>query len=172
MILDQAVITYQGRWNVTVWNGAQEIFSAVAALLLQRGIAVRKYDIAGGFVAMLPGTGGTFDVTADMQIENGMGYGSENDVNSIIRHAVLEVSGNYPTSDSIPCVRNPGETKCTATGQPDTSTPKGNVDCNNPSGISEYISCATAKLGSALMFIGVGLIAAFVLITMHDRKGA
>jgi hypothetical protein len=53
-----------------------------------------------------------------MQVENGLGFDQPDDVISVIRHAVFEVTGSFPSADSLPFLQVPGSGSPQSTGQP------------------------------------------------------
>jgi hypothetical protein len=181
MIADQAIITYQGTWTLgSPWSGPQGVAStinAIIAILTAAGLVSRTTPATTGStltdLAQTADVGDkTFSVTLSLQVENGMGFSSSDDAVSIIRNAVYQTVGSFPLSDSVPYVQNPGDTSSQATGQPGAA-PKQPVNCATVSFFSDpagWLSCAESKVTSGIMFVGIGLIAAIILITAHDHK--
>src|SRR6267142_5950663 len=117
MIPDGTNLTYTGTWSTTAFKTSDTVIKAVNAGIARSGLIVRSYTADAGWLTKL-GVSGPFTITLHLQIENGMGFDSEDDVISIIRHWVYDTIGDYPTADSIPYKRLPGNTKDTPTGQP------------------------------------------------------
>jgi hypothetical protein len=124
VIPDGSIITYQGVWpggvlaNITGGNATDRVV-AVGNALNDVGLAVRHSDYQPDFLGGIPDTG--LPISLSLQVENGLGFGQADDIITVIRHAVLQVFGDYPISDTIPLVQVPGGTQ-TPTGQP-VSTP-------------------------------------------------
>lgn len=120
MIADQALVTYQGTWEPTQTIGANDIVSAVNTALSKDGLAVRDFSSTAGFsqntwpftLNLAP-----FQVTLKLQVQNGLGFASPDDITSIIRHEVFVVTGKFPDADTVPMVQNPGQIFGTSTGQ-------------------------------------------------------
>ena len=124
MIPSGSIVTYTGHWphnELFGFSSADKTVSDVAAELIQKfQLYVKSQAISGGLLSSVTGTG--FDVTLQLQVNNGLGYSSPDDIISSIRSAVNDVLGDYPTSDSIPYVQVPGGSQ-QGTGQPGSSTP-------------------------------------------------
>ena len=114
-----SIVTYNGHWPHTELLGfgsADKVISDVSnALIAQFQLYVLKSSNSGGFIASATGTG--FDVTLQLEVDNGLGYGSSDDIILAVRSAVESVLGDYPTSDSIPFIQVPGSSP-KPTGQP------------------------------------------------------
>jgi hypothetical protein len=115
-IADGSMITYNGTW-MSVFNPgtgiqgyAQAIVDAVVAAINQDGaLTVLQWprNLSSSFTGVVKGIIGAsepFNVTLVLQVTNGLGFASVNDVISIIRHYVYQVSGVFPTFDKISSV--------------------------------------------------------------------
>lgn len=126
MLPNGTVVTYQGTWTAGgLFQTVNDLASAVYSDLVSQGLVVRNSSIDQSLGAIIgaAGWGGTFKVTLQLQVENGLGFGSPDDIISIIRGAVYQESGSFPSADSLPYKQLPGE-NTTPTGEPDT-TPAG-----------------------------------------------
>jgi hypothetical protein len=121
MVPDQSLVTYTGKWAPTYTLGAQDVISAVTAALAKDGLNVKNVATDAGFldttVVGMTIQPTPFNVTLQIQIANGQGFGSPDDVISIIRHEVYVATGAMPVADSMPIVQPPGGS-ATGTGQP------------------------------------------------------
>lgn len=120
MVQNGAILTYVGTWYAGgVFQTVNDLVSAISQDILIQGLAVRSSSVNQSFGQLIgsAGWGGGFSVTMQVQVENGLGYASTDDVISIIRGAVYQESGAYPTGDSIPYDQEPGQAT-TTTGQP------------------------------------------------------
>lgn len=125
---DGTLVTYQGNWRTSTFKTADGIVNQVSADLNGAGLIVRSFNVNASWLANLSGVAKEdFDVTLHIQVENGLGFGSTDDIVSIIRHWVLDKTGAYPNTDSVPYIMPPGSTTQMATGQPSASS--GNAGC-------------------------------------------
>lgn len=168
MIADQALVTYQGTWTPTQALGSNDIVSSVNTALSKDGLAVRDFSSDAGFsqntfpftLNLTP-----FHVTLKLQVQNGLGFSSPDDIISIVRHEVFTVTGIFPVSDTVPTVQNPGGT-ATNTGQGSQNT-SGNPA--NP--ISFWDSIKKLFDNTQLVIIGAGLgLVLAVLLIANPRK--
>lgn len=129
MVPDQSVLTYQGTWQNTLTQTAQVVLQKVIAALTQDGFNVRNSSLSPlssvanfldlqntavlGLAEQI-----TFNVTLQLQVNNGQGFSDPNDIISIVRHEVYVATGAFPSADSIPTVQTPGAAAPVATGQP------------------------------------------------------
>lgn len=130
MIANGAVLTYVGQWTTTgVFQTVNDLISKVSADLAALSLPIRSSTINQSFGQVLGsgGWGGAFSITLQVQVENGLGFNSADDVISIIRGVVYQETGQFPASDSIPYDQEPGGIQ-TATGQP------GNIASGNEQG--------------------------------------
>jgi len=117
-------VTYRGQWTTTTSKDAPRLIDAVTAALQQDGLSVRSVQTDAGFLAKstivgFAEAGLTFNVTLQLQVSNGMGFGDPNDIISIVRHEVYAASGIFPVADSVPQVQMPrGDGGGDSTGQP------------------------------------------------------
>ncbi len=165
MVPDQSVVTYQGTWqnnfsgNSATQTSPQVILQAVMQALGQDGFAVRNSQISTSGVASYVGLEDTFQVTMQLQVNNGQGFADPNDIISVIRHEVYVASGYFPQADSIPTMQTPDPTQPgglaapVGTGQPTVA------GAPPPPGSSTSI---TAWLEQNAAWVGLGL-AALVL---------
>ncbi len=157
---DGSIVVYQGKWAPTGMMGAQDVVSAVAAALSQDGsLTVRNVSSDASWTQNTPPfpiSVAPFNVTLQLQVTNGMGFGSVNDIISIVRHYVYQVTGAFPTADSIPSLQPPasaGGGAPIATGQPQIP------GAPNPSGTTDF---GTWLENNALL-IGLGIGALVIL---------
>ena len=131
------VVTYVGKWRVGLTKGIifsrspDGVVSDVSQSLAAVGLPVRSVETNAGIVSTL---GGDFTVTLHLQVENGFGFGSPDDIIAVIRHAVYDSLGHYPDSDTIPYVQTPVPGQVGAgvpmpTGQPAPSTAQPGEGC-------------------------------------------
>jgi hypothetical protein len=112
------VLTYIGTWTANgVFQTVNDLVSSVTTDILAQGLAVRNSSVDQSLGALIgaAGWGGQFKITLQVQVENGLGFASPDDVISIIRGAVYQETGSFPTGDSIPYGGQQGNTP---TGQP------------------------------------------------------
>lgn len=126
-----AILTYTGTWTAGgIFQTVNDLVSSVTTDLLSQGVAVRNSNIdqSIGQIIGAAGWGGTFRVTLQLQVENGLGFNSPDDVISIVRGAVYQETGSYPTADSIPYDQEPGAATV-MTGQPAGATGAAQTGC-------------------------------------------
>jgi hypothetical protein len=112
-----SLVTYQGVWTSVFGTGVpgqlgdpQSIIDGVVHALNADGQLTVMQAPQGitGFFGTIFGGEGSFDVTLKLQVSNGQGFGSLNDIISIIRHYVYTVSGGiFPQNDRITQVQAP-----------------------------------------------------------------
>ena len=165
MIPDQASVTYIGTWQTDRWTSPNDTVSRVLAALQNDGLSPRDQVVDVPLAVYLPLTPISFNVHLTLQVENGMGFSKPDDIISIVRHEVLQITGAYPTSDSVPYVVAPGSTKQTPTGQP---APAPAPDATKT--IGDWLK----GLGTTAMWIlGVVLVIAIAgtaFLTMAEKK--
>jgi len=157
MVPDQSIVTYTGRWTPTYFMAANDIINAVSAALAKDGINVRNISTDAGWgdtsIVGMTIQPTPFNVTLQLQVANGQGYGDPNDIASIVNHEVYVASGSMPVASSIPSVQAPGGSP-TGTGQPfgpgAGTPPIGNTDL-------------TTWLESNALWIALGIGAAVLL---------
>lgn len=168
MIADQALVTYQGIWSPTQLVGAVDLISSVNTALTKDGLAVRDYSSDAGFTQNTwPFTLNLspFHVTLKMQVRNGLGFSSPDDITSIVRHEVFMITGSFPDADTIPEIQNPGGiAQSTGQGDQDTSGNHGNP-------VSFWDSIKKLFDNTQLVVIGAGLgLVLAVLLIVNPRK--
>jgi len=157
MIDDQSIATYNGTWHGTFSLSADQVIKRVLTKLTAMGLVTRSSSFDAGFSSTL---GGPFTVHLVLQVENGLGFASQDDIIADVRHAVYEVTGDYPTADSIPQVQYPGDRSPVDTGEPGPGQPSGPAGCiagtsSDTSG-SFSLSCWFSNLTSAgLSSVGI-----------------
>lgn len=169
VIRDQAIIKYQGKWSATPRIPAPAVINLVSAALSKDGITVKDSSNDAGFFQSnsIPFIGASeipFTVNLTLQVSNGMGFSSENDVISIVRHDVFASTGVFPTADSVPLIQNPNGI-ATSTGQP-------TVDQNQqPSGTSliDSITSLFSDTKFVVIGVGLGLLVAVLMITSPKK---
>lgn len=162
-----SIVTYTGHWPHTEFLGfgsADRVISDVSNELISRfQLYTKTSSNSGGFVAAATGTG--FDVTLQLEVDNGLGYGSSDDIISAVRSAVQSVLGDYPSSDSIPYIQVPGASSPKPTGEP-SQTPA-SAGCiagssNDTSGAFS-LSCWFKNL-TTTGFASVGVLAVLAIL--------
>ncbi len=115
MIPDGSVVSYTGTWSRggigEFFESADGLVNEVSTRLTSAGLPVRNRTIDASIFNQ------EFTVTLQLQVENGMGFSTPDDIISVIRHWVYIVTGRFPTADSLPYVQRPGGGK-EPTGQP------------------------------------------------------
>jgi hypothetical protein len=165
-----AIVTYVGTWPPGTYLGFVDYTSAVFADLTAAGLVILQ-NSGGPALALLTGT--SFSITLEIQVENGLGFASGDDLIAIIRNAVYQESGNFPISDSMPYIQAPGAAS-TATGQPGTSAPA-TPACGDPSltfasNPAAWFSCLTSKGLSTLGLVAIGIAVGAVLLFTAQKK--
>jgi hypothetical protein len=119
MIPDGSNVTYVGTWRTARFAQASTTINNVSADLGRNGLPVRSFTSDAGFFANLPiGLERVaFNVTLHLQVENGIGFSSPDDIVSIVRHWVQYETDVFPDADSLPYVQEPGQAEI-PTGQP------------------------------------------------------
>ena len=179
VIQNGAIVTYTAEWPYGTYAGFVDYAPTVYNDLNAAGLTVQ--GVQGGFSLLNSLLGSPFKITLTLQVSNGLGFGNENDLMSIISHYVQQESGNAPLSQSVPYVKNPSDTSTQATGQAatpgtvSTGTPGATHVCGDPSwgffdDPGQYISCLTSKGLSSLGLIAIGLMVgvAFILFSEHE----
>jgi len=104
-----AILTYKGTW--TTVQDPQSLVNAVVSQLNGDGqLTVLQAPTSasiGATIANAIGMNNPFSVTLVLQVTNGMGFSSVNDVISIVRHYVYAVAGVFPQTDAITQVQSP-----------------------------------------------------------------
>jgi hypothetical protein len=160
-IADGSLITYHGTWTSVFNTGqgisqpgyAQAIVDGVVAALNADGqLAVLSYprnlsSSFSGAISAIIGSNAPFDVSLGLQVKNGLGFGSVDDIISIIRHYVYTVSGQFPVNDQIVAVNAPGSgtPNWQATGTP----PPSPTDLTN--WLEQNIGWIALAVGAALI---------------------
>ena len=165
MIPNGANVTYTGTWHTTFTKTSANVIREVSAGLSKNSLPVRSYSSDATWSTDL-GTG-EFNVTLHLQVENGMGFSSPDDIISLIRHWVYQVTGDFPTADSLPYAQQTPGGDETPTGQPPPPADKGAKGCiagtsNDVSG-SFSLSCWFSNLTTKGL-TSVGFIAMLVLL--------
>lgn len=121
MISNGTIITYSGTWPHGLFSSADEVVRRVSANLVGDGLPFRTTPQVDASITTT--LGGDFGVSVQIEIQNGLGFDTIDDIISIIRHEVYAITGKFPTSDSIPKVGNQ------STGQPSDNTTKKQTGC-------------------------------------------
>lgn len=175
-VLNGAKVKYQGQWEAsdgsTFLGGlgarnANDLLHDVTAGLQKDGIVVSDSSNDATFLQQhsLPFFGaGTdpFHVTLSLTINNGVGFGSEQDVMSLVDHEVYVASGKLPVSSVIVTVTNPNNV-AVQTGTPQQSTPP-----NSPS-LWDSIKSLFSDSKILIVGIGVGLVVSVLMISAPRR---
>ncbi|SRR6266404_1767788 len=157
MIDDQSIVTYNGTWHGTFSLSADQVVKRALTKLTGMGLVTRNSSFDAGFTSTL---GGPFTVHLVLQVENGLGFSSQDDIIADIRHTVYDVTGDFPTADSIPQVQYPGDRSPVDTGEPGPGAPSGPVECiagsSNDTTGRFSLSCWAKNLTSAgLSSVGI-----------------
>lgn len=181
MVPNGAVLTYVGTWQAGgfgggFWQTTNQLISAVTQDLLAQGIAVRTSSTDQSIGNIISGMGGgQFNITMQVQVENGLGFNSSDDIVSIIRGAVYQETGQFPLSDSMPYDCSTGS--CLATGQP-VPTPTGQSsgciagtsnDLTGNFSISCWFSNLTTKGFSSIGMIAILVVVGLILLAKTER---
>lgn len=171
MIPNGALLTYTGTWYASLFTSTSDLVANVGARLTTAGLLVRTQNInqnpwavAGGIAGL---GGNTFTVTLQLSVENGLGFGSPDDVIAVIRHAVYEEAGQFPSADSVPYTQASHGAPPTTTGQPDPGKGTGGTpkclagDSHDTSGAFS-VSCWWGNLTSKGLST-VGLLALLIV---------
>lgn len=114
----KSLVTYQGEWPCCVKGTPPLDFAAIATRLVRAGLPIRNHSLDWSLFRA------NYDVSMQLQVENGLGYGDVNDIIAIVRHMVFAEENRFPLSDNIVLVQTPGGTP-QPTGQPGTGAPPG-----------------------------------------------
>jgi hypothetical protein len=153
MIPNHSVITYIGTWQTDRWTSPNDTLTNVTAALQADGLSMRDAQVNVPLAVYLPLTAIKFNVHLTLQVENGLGFATPDDIIAIVRHEVYQVTGAFPSADSVPTVVAPGQAP-QATGQP---TPTATPDALTS--LSEWLKNLTTK---GMWMIGVVLVLAIV----------
>lgn len=169
-IENQAIVQYEGKWSAVPKIGAVELMRLVSAALSKDGLAVKDSSNDADFFqsTALPFIGAAltpFKVTLKLQVVNGLGFGSEDDITSLVRHEVFTVTNSFPVADAITTVQNPNQI-ATSTGQPDIDgSGNGGAKTSWLDGITHLFSDTKVLFAG----LGVGLVIAVLLIASPSR---
>lgn len=123
MIPNGSTFKYVGTWRAGL-SRADVLTQNVVAALAVDGLVSRAAPKVNA--SLITTFGGSFGVTLQLQVANGLGYGTIDDVISVIRHEVLDETGYYPSSDDVAGFTTPsGDTQ--STGQPDNVDTSGDT---------------------------------------------
>jgi hypothetical protein len=171
MIPNGSIVTYRGHWpySVALWSAANYV-GEVGSGILTSGLAVRTSHFSGSLIFQgVPFEG--LDVELEIEVQNGVGFATPQDIISIIRHWVYVVGGEFPSSDTMPIVQTPGG-RPSSTGQPSGGTSSGvkpsvctakdvfNGLCN----VTDWLDSLTTSGLFSIGLVAIGLLAAFFLI--------
>lgn len=130
MIPNGSILTYSGTWHTTKFKNSSDVIKGVTAGLNRAHLLVRSVQSDAPWSTKLGlGITAPFTVTIDLQVDNGVGFGNENDVIQIVRHWVYDTTGDFPEADSIPYKQTPDTGVKTATGQPAPKIPVDSKGC-------------------------------------------
>lgn len=88
-ILDKSTVTYTATVSHTEYQGfgtPSGLIADVKAALRSQGVTVISYTSSGGFLASV--TGGSFSVTLQIHIENGLGFADETALRGVVDDAI------------------------------------------------------------------------------------
>lgn len=117
MIPNGSTFTYAGTWRAGLSRADVLVQNVVAALAVDGLVSRAAPKVNASLITTF---GGSFGVTLQLQVANGLGYGSIDDIIGVIRHEAFDETGYYPSSDNVPGFTSPsGDTQ--GTGQPDNT---------------------------------------------------
>jgi hypothetical protein len=161
MVPNGTVVTYQGVWPtvdvISLVGIGNSITSAVQPIIASAGFVILGSQSTEGLIADIAAS--SFNVTLTLQVENGVGYGSVNDIISIIRNAVYQITGQFPLADSIPQVDTSGATPTGILSTPGVTESTSGIG----SSISSFFSNLSSTTGISVGLIAVGIVLAFLL---------
>jgi hypothetical protein len=141
------MLTYVGTWQTTWTMRSDEVLAQVAQRLALSALPVRSSSrVTSSVLTDVLLTPQNFDVTLSIQATGA--YAKLDDVISIIRHTVYEVTGNFPLADSIPTLNGQ------STGMP-----------GSPSTASTWSAWMQDNAG----IIGVGLAAVLLSVALVKK---
>lgn len=154
MVPDGSVVIYTGTWVPHGTQGATEVIQKASGILAQEGLSVRSVS-SSAYRFLL---NNTFNVRLQIQVQNGMGYGSPDDIGSIVDNAAYQVTGSMPlTKGSISSVQVPGSVASTPTGEPEVpNTGSGSGQAPPPPDFTTWLE-------QNALWLGLGIGALFVL---------
>lgn len=181
MSIDQgSIVTYQGTWPIGTYFGFVDYTPDVLNDLNAAGLAVQGKT--GGFNVTNAALGNPFQIGLTLQVQNGTGFNSTDDILAIISNAVAKEQGNPPIAQSIPYVTAPGGT-AQATGQATAAASQGNTaggaghQCGDPTwgffdDPTQWLTCLSQKGLSTLGLVFVGLLigVAFIVFADHETR--
>lgn len=179
MIDQGSIVTYQGTWPIGTFFGFVDYTQDVLNALNAAGLAVQGKT--GGFNVTNAALGNPFQIGLTLQVQNGVGFNSTDDILSIISHCVFQAQGNYPIAQSIPYVTPPGGT-AQATGQATSaassgSSGSGGHQCGDPTWSffddpTQWLTCLSQKGLSTLGLVFIGLLigVAFIVFADHETR--
>lgn len=116
MIPNGANLTYNGTWHTTFFKTSAQVIRDVSAGLNKNSLPVRSYTSDATWSTDLGP--GEFNVTLHLQVENGLGFDKPEDIIALVRHWVFDVTGDFPTSESLPYAQQSLGGSELPTGQP------------------------------------------------------
>lgn len=165
MIPNNANLTYNGTWHTTFFKTSAQVIREVSAGLNKNSLPVRSYTSDATWSTDLGP--GEFNVTLHLQVENGLGFEKPEDIIALVRHWVFDVTGDFPTSDSLPYAQQAPSGGELPTGQPapPKTPPGGGCIAGTSSAVDGKfsISCWFGNLTTKGL-TSVGFIALLVLL--------
>jgi len=164
-----SIVTYVGHWPHTELLGFGSVDGAISDVtndllanfqLYSKGVP--KTSLFGGLLSSATGTG--FDVTLQLEVDNGLGYGSRDDIINAVRSSVKTVLGDYPSSDSIPFVQIPGEKNPTATGEPGVTDTSACISGGGNDASGNFSIACWFKNLTTTGFASVGVLAVLAIL--------
>lgn len=129
------IVTYNGAWpyepGLSVFAIADQTVQDVLGKLVTSGLVSRSAPVIdSSLTGFVEGT--NYQVTLQLEVQNGLGFGTTDDIISIIRHWVYQVTGSFPSGDSIPKVQTPTPTVDTSSLPPGTTVATGQPGATAP----------------------------------------
>lgn len=167
-----SIVTYQCKTHTTHFTSAADVETAIASDILTAGLIVQDFslDTPSLLTEILnASTISTFAFGMTLHVQTSIDYNSPDDIKGIIDHYVFIETGDLPGASSIPYVNVPGGSNL-PTGQiSQIANAGGQANPAPASAWSQFWLNLEAKGGMVLGLVALGIIGAFVLITMPRK---
>jgi hypothetical protein len=101
IVPDLSIVTYRGAWTPGSLRSGEAMLGVLLSALTEDGFAILEASSDA-----TPG-GQTFEVTLQLQVNNGQGFNNPNHILAIIQQEVFTATGVRPIADSILSVHVP-----------------------------------------------------------------
>lgn len=168
---DMSIVYYEGTWPQRAFSLPPSILKHVVNSLNSMGLAVRASEITSGVFG--EAIGSPFNVRLTLEVENGLGFSTTDDVISLVRGAVYAEVGEFPTADNVPRFKPPRGGVVTG-GAPSEAPREGCIsgtsqDLNGDFSLSCWFSNLTGKGLSTIGLLAIGALVGLVLIFQGRR---